>query len=75
MITITKKSDVTGNINSMELPLGADEFSRGCLLRRSGVLIQHAFPTLSAEQREFVKTGITPEEWAEIFADEEEDKD
>ena len=35
-----------------------------------GMRIQDAFPTLDVEEREFLKTGITPKEWADIFAEE-----
>jgi len=31
------------------------------------VPIQRAFPNLSPDHREFLMTGITPEEWAETF--------
>ena len=41
-------------------------------LRREG-LIQDIFPTLDADQREFIQTGITPSEWADMFAPEETD--
>lgn len=34
-------------------------------------LVQDVFPELSADEREFLLSGITPEEWAIIFADEE----
>ena len=30
-------------------------------------LVQNAFPDLSADDREFILTGITPEEWDQIF--------
>jgi hypothetical protein len=33
----------------------------------SGALLQHAFPNLSADDREFFKTGITEEEWTAAF--------
>jgi len=33
----------------------------------SGMLIQNAMPHLSAEDREFLLTGITPEEWNKKF--------
>lgn len=36
-----------------------------------GQHIQIAFAGLPAEQREFLITGITPEEWKKIFGDEE----
>jgi hypothetical protein len=32
-----------------------------------GMLIQEAMPNLSADDREFIKTGITPEEWDAAF--------
>jgi hypothetical protein len=33
-----------------------------------GELIQDAMPQLSAEEREFLMTGITPAEWDSVFA-------
>lgn len=38
----------------------------------NGMYIQVAFDYLSADQREFIMTGITPEEWEELFPEEEE---
>jgi len=32
-----------------------------------GVLIQNAMPHLTSDEREFIKTGITPEEWDSAF--------
>jgi len=37
--------------------------------------IQDAFNYLSADEREFILTGITEEEWDEIFADEDDTED
>jgi len=34
------------------------------------MLLQNAFPNISAGDREFIKTGITPEEWAMTFGEE-----
>lgn len=36
-----------------------------------GVLIQDAFPFLTPDEREFMMTGITPEEWDRLFGEEE----
>ena len=33
----------------------------------SGTLIQNAMPNLTPDQREFIMTGITPEQWVEMF--------
>jgi hypothetical protein len=40
--------------------------------RRDGELIQDIFPELSAEQREFILTGYTPEDWLKMFPPEKE---
>lgn len=32
-------------------------------------LLQQAFPNIPAPLREFIKTGITPQEWKETFGD------
>jgi len=36
---------------------------------QGGELIQNAMPNASADEREFIKTGITPEEWENTFGD------
>jgi hypothetical protein len=33
----------------------------------NGMLLQDAFPHLTADQREFIKTGITADEWDALF--------
>jgi hypothetical protein len=38
----------------------------------NGALLQVAFPNLNADEREFYKTGITGEEWDQIFGGSEE---
>jgi hypothetical protein len=37
-----------------------------------GELIQDVFPNLTADEREFIKTGITPEDWNEMVGETEE---
>lgn len=34
-------------------------------------LIQNCFPHLSADEREFLATGILPEQWNEMFGEDE----
>jgi hypothetical protein len=43
-----------------------DDFHNGLCLYESGELIQDAFPFLSDDEREFLLTGTTPEEWREM---------
>lgn len=73
---LTRRSPLSGKDHTIELPIDEVEFNDGQALRQRGALIQHAFPQLSDEQREFIMTGITPEEWKDAFAEaEEEDPD
>jgi hypothetical protein len=67
---ITRRSPFTGKINHMEIPLSHSEFEKRVTLWQTGMLIQNAFPMLSADQREFIKTGITPQEWEEMFGED-----
>lgn len=68
------KITATGNMGVTELtiPLSLREFDYGMQRWDAGELIQRAFPTLDAEQREFLMTGITPEQWKDSFGDEED---
>jgi hypothetical protein len=72
MIIYLNRSVLSGKEGSMEIPLSEQEFAASYNSWKSGVLIQEAFPTLTAQQREFLMTGITPEEWSKVFGEEEE---
>jgi hypothetical protein len=56
---ITRKSQLTGIVHTMDLPVTADQLAA----YEAGFLLQEAFPNLLAPEREFIKSGITPEEW------------
>ena len=66
MMLITRKSLISGNINTMSLPITEEQYTAW----EQGTLVQDAMPHLSPDEREFVMTGITPEEWAETFGEE-----
>jgi hypothetical protein len=70
-IIITRRSPFTGKLNQMEIPLTHKEYGKCATLWQTGMLIQDAFPMLDASQREFIKTGITPQEWDNMFGDDE----
>jgi len=61
---ITRTSPFSGNTNSMEIEITIEQLRSW---RQDGILIQDAMPNLSADEREFIKTGITPEEWDSAF--------
>lgn len=68
-----RKCPITGEYNTLELPITQDEYDRAFMAWKGGTLIQNAFPMLTVDLREFIKTGITPAMWARLFdgADEE----
>ena len=71
MFLLQRKCPFTGTVNTMELPITRRTYDRGMDKWAGDALIQVAFPMLNAEQREFVKTGITPEMWTKIFGEDE----
>lgn len=60
---VTRVSPVTRKSNTMELPITEEQMRRW----NSGVLIQDAMPHLTPDQREFLMTGMTPEDWKAVF--------
>ena len=54
----------------MKLPVDIEKFQKDLdIYQNQDMFIQDAFKYLDPEQREFVKTGITPDEWDELFPD------
>ena len=67
---ITRKSIISGNVNTMEINVTHEDFEK----LESGRLIQSAMPHISADEREFIMTGITPQEWdTEMGCEDDED--
>jgi len=64
-MTITKTSPLTGNINTMDMDVSEEQIAAW----QGGVLIQRAMPNLTPDEREFLMTGYTPEDWKEIFGE------
>jgi hypothetical protein len=62
---ITRKSPLTGNLHEMEMDITPSQINA---YLNEGLLLQDAFPHLNADEREFIKTGIPPQEWEELLA-------
>ena len=60
---ITKKSMFSGTAHTMFLPVTQKQLDRW----EGGELIQNVFPFLSRAEREFIVTGVTPDEWDKEF--------
>lgn len=65
MMVIVRKSPFSGVVREMLLDITEGEYNAW----EAGVVIQRAMPRLSPSEREFVMTGITDDEWAELFAE------
>jgi hypothetical protein len=61
---ITRTSRLTGKTSVMDLNITQAQLDAWV----DGDLVQNAMPQLSAEEREFLMTGITPAEWDSVFA-------
>lgn len=66
-VRVYKASVINGNINSMVLPTRQGELE---YWEDSNALVQDVFPHFTAAQREFLISGLTPEEWNKLFSEE-----
>ena len=66
---ITKTSPFTGLTHTRSINVTDDQLDRW----QQGALIQDVMPNLSPDEREFIMTGITPNEWDEEFGKPPED--
>lgn len=71
MVNVTRKSPFSGKVNTLALNISQDEFNAALARYEAGALLQNAFHMLDADEREFLMTGITSEEWAAAFGEDE----
>lgn len=62
---VTRNHPFTGEINSREIAVTHEQLEAW----ETGMCIQNAMPDVSADDREFIMTGIT--DWDSLFANEE----
>jgi len=60
---VFRTSPFSGKEHSLDLPITEAQLERWI----GGELIQNVFPNLTADEREFLMTGITAAEWEECF--------
>jgi uncharacterized protein (DUF779 family) len=63
---LSKKSIISGKVHKMELDITEEQYFSW----KNGELVQNVFPHLNSEEREFIVSGITPQEWKELFGEE-----
>ena len=62
---ITRQSLLSGVTRAIELPVTQEQIDS----YMNGSVVQDAFPHLTADQREFIMTGATADEWDEYFGE------
>jgi hypothetical protein len=66
---ITRQSQWSGITRTLDIPVTHEQLYEW----QRGAMIQNAMPNLTAAQREFLMTGVTEEEWKEMWGKEDED--
>ena len=66
---ITRRSPWSKRTVTMRLDVSDEEF----VTWRNGKLIQESMPRLNSAEREFIKTGLTPGDWLDMFKEDLED--
>ena len=61
---ITRTNPFNGKVNTLDLNVTDAQIE----YYAAGALLQDAFPHLSVDDREFIKTGHTAESWEEMFS-------
>ena len=69
---ITMRSEATGNWHTRDIDVDLYEYS-AWKCGRDQRHIQEVFPYLSDDDREFLISGTTPEEWDSLFGDIDEE--
>lgn len=69
---ITRKSPVTGTDNTLDIPLTPEQLDIYLEGKRD---VQEFLPHLTKDQREFLITGCTAEDWATLGDEEESEQE
>lgn len=68
---ITRKSSFTGRVHTLEINVTQKQLDN---YYQKGMLIQNAFPDSTNAEREFIKSGVTQEEWDVVFPPDKEEE-
>jgi hypothetical protein len=72
-VWVSKRSMISNQLHTMNISGTTMEAIALYLSGEDSRLLQDVFPLLSASEREFIKSGITDEEWNKAFPEEEEE--
>lgn len=66
---VEKQSIVSGKVYQMDINITEEQLFN--FINGKSGLAQDAFPDLSIDEREFIISGIHPDEWNELFGNED----
>jgi len=66
MMKIKRKHPFTGELNEREISITPQQLSSWY----NGISIQNAMPNISADDREYILTGLLPGEYDELMSEE-----
>ena len=70
--TVTVRSSFTGIEHTQQIPMTREGYD---LFMSGRAFIQHALPDATSDQREFLLTGATTEEWDDAFKDDADEQE
>ncbi len=65
---VSRYNMMTGKVCHMELDVTPQDLAR----HQRGELVQDVFPHLTADEREFLVSGLMPGDWEKLMGDEDE---
>lgn len=65
---IRRRSPIDGRMRQLEIPVTQEMLDKW----EAGHCIQDCMPELTPDQREFIMTGTTPEQWDMLFKEDED---
>jgi hypothetical protein len=63
---VTKRSMLTGKVHALEINVTEEQLAQ----HRAGACIQDVCPHLSDDEREFLVSGSTAQEWKDTFGED-----
>ena len=70
---ISRVSPLTGLTNVLDLPVTQEQMNLMALPASQRPYSQDIFPDLTPDEREFIMTGYTTEDWDSMFGEDTED--
>lgn len=70
---ITRVSPIDKMEYNMDINVTIDQMNE--FLSDTRRNIQDIFPNITPDEREFIKTGITPKQWEDLFGNDDDDDD